>query len=91
MFRNFRFTSSGGRFDARRIPDVRDTVANIRWMSASRLLRRAEFRVKRLHVGSDHPGEELRDNARDAPEQKTVAETRELHNDRRLVFRSVDG
>lgn len=70
-FVNFRSTSSGGRFDSRRIPNVRHTVANFRWLSVSRFSRRSQFGVKRIHVSSNYFRTELRHNACHASEQKT--------------------
>lgn len=90
-FLNFRSTSSGRRLDPRRIPNVRHTVANFGRLPVSRFPRRSQFRVERIHVSSNYLRTELRHNACHASEQKTFPQACRLHNDRRLVFCTVDG
>lgn len=66
-------------------------MADVGRLSTGRFPGCSQFRAERLHARGNHPREELRDHSRDAPEQATLAEARELHHDDRLVLRPVDG
>ena len=56
-----------------------------------RIFRRDELRAERVHVGRHHPGAELRDHARHAPQQASLVASRRLHHGRRMDLRHLDG
>ena len=55
-----------------------------------RIFWRFELRAKRLHVGRDHVGAQLRNYARHAPQQEALVASRRLHHGRGLDLRPPD-
>lgn len=66
-------------------------MADVCGLPAGRLPRGAQLRAVCVHIGGDHVGAELRNHARHAPQQATVAEARRLYHADRLDVLAVDG
>lgn len=86
-----RHTGHRRRRHAWRVQGVRNSMANVRGLSAGRRAGRAQFRAVSLYTGSDHSGAELRHHACDAPEQAALAEARVVHHAVWLGVRRHDG
>lgn len=89
--KSHRFSSSCRRIHAWGIQDVRDPLADVSRLPTSRLSGCVEFGIISLHTSSDYPGEELRNHARHAPKQTTLAKACWIHHDMRMDVRDSDG
>ncbi len=61
-----------------------------RFYKGRRIFRRFELRTKRLHIGRDHVGAQLRNYARHAPQQEALVASRRLHHGRGMDLRPPD-
>lgn len=78
---------SRGCVNVGRIPNVRHPLADECRLSNGGVPCSALLGIVGLHTGRDHSGAELRNHARDAPEQEVILETCRIHHGDWLGFR----